>query len=172
MGEASGLKRLARRLWLPLFGAMVLLFALFWIAHSCHHKMERLLGHHLAGISLGLPVGLAIVCGMLGLTFLLIRFLMPDEGPSNRAQTIYVVVFCALAGIIYLVQREVGHAKFWRHPAWTHPFTVPGTISMLLSRFFFEGARRLLDLALLPFGLFTQACLWFPLLLGRRGRWG
>jgi hypothetical protein len=96
---------------------------------------------------------------------------MPDDGPSDRAQTVYVIVFCALAGIVYMVQREVGHAKFQHHPAWTHPFTVPGTFSMLLTRGFFEGTH-LQRLSLLPFGLFTQVCLWFPLLLGDRGRLG
>jgi hypothetical protein len=172
MADASKLKLLARRLWLPLIAAAALLFVGFRLVVAYDHEIARHTSTFFPDHLMRITAGPAILCGILGVTCLLIRLLLADGAPSRCAWGVYAAVVCALAVVIFGVQLHVGHAKFWAHPAWTHPWTVLGTLSMLLSRAFLEDNTSHVKFGLLPFGLFGQACLWFPVLLHRPSRWG
>ena len=171
MGDASRLKRLTRRCWLPLLVAAVLLGGAACAGSWQYDAVRRLVSWRVADAVLGMAADLAIFCAILGVSCLLARLLMPDEGPSDRALTVYVVVFCAMAAVNYLIHAELGSTNWLRHAAWTRPWTVTGMFGTLLGRVIAEslgGPRRPY---MLPFSLLVHGCLWLPLLLGGRGKW-
>ena len=96
-GEVHALKRFARGCWLPFLGVAVLSLALFGFVFWQQSAIGRRFGPIVDDCAGCLFLGSTILWCILGVTALLARLLMPDEGPSNRAQTVYVVVFCALA---------------------------------------------------------------------------
>jgi hypothetical protein len=172
MTEVNMLKRIARRCWLPLLGAAALLGGAACAGFWQYHAITRGVPWRVAEAVLGIAADLAIFCGIVGTSCLLVRLLMSDEGPSDRAQTVYVVVFCAMAAVNYLVHAELGSSNWWGHPAWTRPWTVTGMFGTLLGRALSEAVGGPRRLYVLPFSIFVHACLWLPLLLGGRGRWG
>jgi len=133
------------------------------VASRHYSQLRETFSHRIAELLGGGAAGLAIISAALGLTFLMVRVCMPDSPPGKRAWKLYLGAVAYFAILNFILHLRLGRTNYPDHSLYVLPWTVTGCLSMTLTRCFFENGSWSLW-PILPFGVFTHACIWTPLL--------